>query len=337
MNGPTTQIEERGRCEKIQGDARVIVTIVDTPGFGDSLDNNDRFIPVETYIEQQNKMYEDNEAYRRPNQQQDDSRIHACFYFIMPHRVTPLDCEFMRRLQTKVPIIPIVAKADTLTMVELEDQLGTIRSRLEEHSIRIFDFGERNIDESWMKDDTTTMDDPSTFSQIGKALVMDDAHQTVTPLKRRQLANVFAVISGSRQYMWGTACEEDPQHSDTPRLHNVLFQDRSLQSLGKLHDRANEIHEAWRQSENLRLREAMELEEERLRCDFASLSQAHIELQKKTKVMIRSAIGFVVTSFVLWWVGSSRLFSLPLLSSEHDCKPVDSYSNQYLFLHSSRH
>ena len=44
-------------------------------------------------------------------------QIHCCLYFIGPsgHGLKPLDIEFMRRLHDKVNIIPVIAKADTLT------------------------------------------------------------------------------------------------------------------------------------------------------------------------------------------------------------------------------
>ncbi len=48
-----------------------------------------------------------------------DTRVHACLYFIAPsgHGLKPLDVEFMRKLQDKVNIIPVIGKADTLTPV----------------------------------------------------------------------------------------------------------------------------------------------------------------------------------------------------------------------------
>jgi hypothetical protein len=46
-----------------------------------------------------------------------DSRVHCCLYFVAPsgHGLKPLDVEFMHRLHDKVNIIPVIAKADTMT------------------------------------------------------------------------------------------------------------------------------------------------------------------------------------------------------------------------------
>jgi septin 7 len=49
-----------------------------------------------------------------------DSRVHACLYFIAPsgHGLRPLDVELMKKLHDKVNIIPVLAKADTMTPEE---------------------------------------------------------------------------------------------------------------------------------------------------------------------------------------------------------------------------
>ncbi len=68
-----------------------------------------------------------------------DNRVHACLYFIQPTghsyvsieylsftshfslRLKQIDVEFMRRLHTKVNLIPVIAKADTMTDEEITD------------------------------------------------------------------------------------------------------------------------------------------------------------------------------------------------------------------------
>ena len=50
-----------------------------------------------------------------------DMRVHACLYFIRPtgHTLKPLDIEVMKRLSSRVNLIPVVAKADTLSHADL--------------------------------------------------------------------------------------------------------------------------------------------------------------------------------------------------------------------------
>lgn len=57
-----------------------------------------------------------------------DSRVHACLYFIAPtgHSLKPLDIEFMKKLGARVNLIPVIAKADTLT----DDELTSFKKRV---------------------------------------------------------------------------------------------------------------------------------------------------------------------------------------------------------------
>lgn len=50
-----------------------------------------------------------------------DLRVHACLYFIRPtgHTLKPLDIEVMKRLSSRVNLIPVIAKADTLSPSDL--------------------------------------------------------------------------------------------------------------------------------------------------------------------------------------------------------------------------
>lgn len=184
--------------------------------------------------------------------------MHCCFYFLAPHRTTPLDCEFLRRLQTKVVITPIVAKADTMTIGELEMQLRDIYNFLNQNAIPTFDYGETNIDMSWVSVPKIPKDtyqhiakklSASAAGDLGDGNVSDmdtvssgDGDARAAPTLP-QIRNVFAVISGDRHYIWGTASEEDPSHSDTLRLHKLLFRDGSL---GRLQQHSDEIHNTWR-------------------------------------------------------------------------------------------
>ena len=68
------------------------------------------------YIESKYEEYLNAES-RVQRQPMRDNRVHVCLYFIQPsgHGLKPLDIEFMKRLHDKVNVIPILAKADTMT------------------------------------------------------------------------------------------------------------------------------------------------------------------------------------------------------------------------------
>jgi septin 7 len=106
---------------------RLRLTVVDTPGFGDFVNNDASWGPIVENIEQRFDAYLDAEnKINRMNIV--DNRIHACVYFIQPtgHSLKPLDVEVMRRLHTKVNLIPVIAKADTLT----DDEITAFKKRV---------------------------------------------------------------------------------------------------------------------------------------------------------------------------------------------------------------
>lgn len=76
-----------------------------------------------------------------------DERIHCIFYFIPPHRMKDIDIEFIQQLSGLALIVPVVAKADTMTYHEHKAYLSVVRSNLRmlqdctDHPI-IYDFEE---------------------------------------------------------------------------------------------------------------------------------------------------------------------------------------------------
>lgn len=97
------------------------LTVVDTPGFGDAVNNSECWAPIIDFIETKYEEFLTAES-RVHRKAMSDNRVHCCLYFIAPtgHGLKPLDVEFMQRLCDKVNIIPIIAKSDTLTPEEIQ-------------------------------------------------------------------------------------------------------------------------------------------------------------------------------------------------------------------------
>ncbi|XP_077936385.1 septin 9b isoform X5 [Gasterosteus aculeatus] len=108
-------IEEKG--------VRMKLTVIDTPGFGDQINNENCWQPIMKFINDQYEAYLQEEVNINRKKRIPDSRVHCCIYFIPPtgHCLRPLDVEFMRRLSKVVNIVPVIAKADTLTLEERDD------------------------------------------------------------------------------------------------------------------------------------------------------------------------------------------------------------------------
>lgn len=102
------ELEERG--------FKIRLTVVDTPGFGDYVNNREAWTPIVEFIDDQHESYMIQE--QQPHRgEKIDMRVHACLYFIRPtgHSLKPLDVEVMKKLSSRVNLIPVIAKADTLS------------------------------------------------------------------------------------------------------------------------------------------------------------------------------------------------------------------------------
>uniref|UniRef100_A0A673G6J0 Septin n=1 Tax=Sinocyclocheilus rhinocerous TaxID=307959 RepID=A0A673G6J0_9TELE len=151
--GPSQRIKKTVQVEQSkvlikEGGVQLTLTIVDTPGFGDAVDNSNCWQPVINYID---SKFEDflNAESRVNRRQMPDNRVHCCLYFIAPsgHGLKPLDIEFMKRLHDKVNVIPLIAKADTLTPEECQLFKKQIMKEIQEHKIKIYEFPDTEDDE----------------------------------------------------------------------------------------------------------------------------------------------------------------------------------------------
>jgi septin 7 len=103
------------------------LTVVEAHGFGEALNNEESCRPIVDNIESRYDAYLERE-FRVKRENIKDTRVHACLYFINPtgHSLSALDIEFMKKLSPRVNIIPVIAKADTLT----EEDLAAFKSRV---------------------------------------------------------------------------------------------------------------------------------------------------------------------------------------------------------------
>ena len=88
-----------------EGGVKLSLNIVDTPGFGDGVDNTNCWEPIIKHVDEQFNVFL--EAETRVNRVTiPDNRIHVCLYFIAPsgHGLKSIDVEFMRRLHDKVTV-----------------------------------------------------------------------------------------------------------------------------------------------------------------------------------------------------------------------------------------
>ncbi len=139
-----------------------------------------------------------------------DNRIHACLYFIEPtgHSLKPVDVEFMRRLHTKVNLIPIIAKADTMTDDEIDAFKHRILADIAHQGIEIYHAPQYD-----QEDEETILENEEILRKIPFAIVGSD--------------NVVATADGrqvrGRAYPWGTIEVDNEDHCDFVKLRQMLI------------------------------------------------------------------------------------------------------------------
>ena len=192
---------------------KVNLTVIDTPGFGDYVNNRESWMPIVDFIDDQHESYMRQE--QQPQRESKlDLRVHACLFFIRPtgHTLKPLDIEIMKRLGTRVNLIPIIAKADTLT----PDDLARFKQRVNEvivaQNIRVYSPPIEQDDEA-SAEHAKTLINAMPFALIGST-------QEVTTADGR-------TVKG-REYLWGVAEVENEDHCDFKKLRSLLIRTHML-------------------------------------------------------------------------------------------------------------
>lgn len=124
----------------------------------------------------------------------------------------PLDIEIMKRLGTRVHLIPVIAKADTLTQNDLFVFKQRIREVITAQGIRIYQPPVETDDEA-AAEHARMLADAMPFSIIGST------EDVQTPDGR--------VVKG-REYLWGVAEVENENHCDFRKLRSLLIRTHML-------------------------------------------------------------------------------------------------------------
>uniref|UniRef100_A0A1A9X298 Septin n=1 Tax=Glossina brevipalpis TaxID=37001 RepID=A0A1A9X298_9MUSC len=190
-----------------ENNVRLKLTICDTVGYGDQLNTMDSFRTLVDYIDTQFESYLQEELkINRSLNDFHDSRVHACLYFICPtgHGLKTLDLLCMKAIDTKVNIIPIIAKADTITKSDLQHFKASVMEELKKNKINIYEYP---ADDEAVADVNRNMSNYVPFAVVG--------------------SNEFIKIGNkqmrARQYPWGTVQIENESHCDFVKLREMLI------------------------------------------------------------------------------------------------------------------
>jgi septin 3/9/12 len=230
IQGVSHIIEENG--------VRLRLNIVDTPGYGDLVNNDRCWDPIVKYIKDQHSAYLRKELTAQRERYIQDTRIHCCLFFIQPsgHSLKPIDIVVLKKLSDVVNVVPVIAKADTLTVQERQEFKERIKEEFAFHNLKMFPYDNEEFDE-----------EERALSNNIKALVPF----AVVGSEKSIIVNGKQVRG--RQNRWGVINVEDENHCEFVYLRNFLLRTH-LQDL--IETTSQTHYETFRAKQLLALKES---------------------------------------------------------------------------------
>ncbi|KAG8587083.1 hypothetical protein GDO81_005564 [Engystomops pustulosus] len=164
-------------------------------------------MPIVDYIDTQFEAYLQEELkIKRLLYKYHDTRIHVCLYFIAPtgHSLKSLDLITMKKLDSKVNIIPVIAKADVISKSELQKFKTKLMSELVSNGVQIYQFPT----------------DDETISKLNASMNTQLPFAVVGSMEEVKIGNKMVK---ARQYPWGIVQVENENHCDFVKLREMLI------------------------------------------------------------------------------------------------------------------
>lgn len=251
----TTKIQPY-RMDLIENGFTMRCSVIDTPGFGDYINNKYCWYPATRYIDEQYRRLAYQES--QPNRADlSHNEVHVCLYFIKPtgETLTALDLEAMKNLASRVNLIPIIAKADAFTREELSSFKLAVQQVIKQNDIEICQF---------IKDSRKA------------ANVIQQMPLTIINSAGRYENSDGQLVRG-RKYAWGLAEAENPDHCDFLKLREFLLGSH----MGDLIISTEEYYESYRR-DFMKFRLSLTVQRVLAQAELESLG-LHIDVQHENK------------------------------------------------------
>ncbi|KAH9638881.1 hypothetical protein HF086_012834 [Spodoptera exigua] len=283
-NLPTVKLKAH-TYELQESSVRLKLTICDTVGYGDQVNKEDSFKAVVDYIDAQFEAYLQEELkIKRALPTYHDSRLHVCLYFICPtgHGLKSIDLVCMKKLDTKVNIIPIIAKADTISKTELQKFKSKIMQELQANSVEIYQFP---VDDESVTEVNSVMNSHIPFAVV----VENESHcdfvklremlirTNMEDLREKTHARHYELYRRRRLQQMGFT---DVDADNKPVSFQQTFEQKRSAHLAELQQKEDEMRQMFVQRVKEKEAELKEAEKE-LHAKFDKLKKDHTDEKKR--------------------------------------------------------
>ncbi|CAO3645047.1 unnamed protein product [Cunninghamella echinulata] len=129
---------------------KMVLTLIDTPGFQTDYIVDKQLHDILGYIEHQFDLTLAEESKVKRNPKAVDTQVHACLYFVDPSKrdLGEYDVRVLSKLSKRVNVIPVIGKTDTLTLAQRNRLKPTIIQTIyNTHKIPIYGMPEDEEEE----------------------------------------------------------------------------------------------------------------------------------------------------------------------------------------------
>lgn len=152
----TTEIKVHSHL-LVENNVRLNVNVIDTPGFGDQLNNEKCWDPLVKYIKEQHSQYLRKELTAQRERFIPDTRVHCILYFIPPNgtKLKPLDAQALKKLSEIANVVPVIAKSDSLTLSERASFKRVLQNEFIKYNLNIYPYDSDDLfdDEKQLNED----------------------------------------------------------------------------------------------------------------------------------------------------------------------------------------
>lgn len=188
-----------------QESTKFSMEVIDTQGFNDDTNIGEWVDEITDFIEERYEDVLKEEQRIKRNPQFEDRRIHVLLYFISPNGdgMSDDDIFFITKIGPLVNLIPVIAKTDSFTIEELEQLKENVQKDILAENLPVFNFSVDPEEDENIVLKSEELRRKMPFSVIGATAKRDG---------RR-----------GRDYVWGFADCDDPEHSDTNLLCETIL------------------------------------------------------------------------------------------------------------------